>query len=385
MTVQGSGRDPGAGHGVARERPSHAIGRLGVALARSTTDTPCGSAIRRPCLVGSSTRASGGDTFALEWRSGRRSRRSSPRANGDGLDVLVTCHPHAPTPQYFPQVRGFYLARHLARSGLRAQFRQLPVRGIKCEVLICSEYQSTAAWFERQIAGPLAEIRSSRAYCLTDAPVAGRSHFSSTHCEWFAQRGGILFQLPVVYRPADHEHFIGLGVDADVIRGQTVARCRRVRLSRSGRRDTASSFDPAVAAAVRTRVPECRLVGTGPADAVVRPLFDEWVEYGQPHRRYVARAFRGAVAFVPGGGEAMGLSVAEAQVAGACVVASEGQVEAIDARSGAGVSYLRDDGDSLAEAILEARSRRRDAIAASARRRFDMSRVVVRTRAAVSR
>ncbi len=306
-------------------------------------------------------------------------------ATADGLDVLVTCHPHAPTPQIFPQVRGFYLARHLARSGLRAQFRQLPVRGIKCEVLICSEYQSTAAWFERHLAGPLAEIRSSRAYCLTDAPVAGRSHFSSTYCEWFAQRGGILFQLPVVYRPADHEHFIGLGVDADVIpRPDGSPDAVVFDFPRSRRRDAASSFDPAVAAAVRARAPEYRLVGTGPADAVVRPLFDEWVEYGQPHARYVARAFRGAVAFVPGRGEAMGLALAEAQVAGACVVASEWQVKPSMLASGAGVSYRRDDGDSLADAILEARSRRRDAIAASARRRFDMSRVVVRTRAAVS-
>ena len=80
----------------------------------------------------------------------------------------------------------------------------------------------------------------------------------------------------------------------------------------------------------------------------------------------------------------MGLALAEAQVAGACVAASEWQVKPSMLASGAGVSYRRDDGDSLADAILEARSRRRDAIAASARRRFDMSRVVVRTRAAVS-
>jgi hypothetical protein len=33
---------------------------------------------------------------------------------------------------------GFYLARHLARAGLRAEFRQLPLPGFACKVLICS-------------------------------------------------------------------------------------------------------------------------------------------------------------------------------------------------------------------------------------------------------
>ena len=296
----------------------------------------------------------------LGWRSGRRSRRSSPRATADGLDVLVSCHPHAPTPQYFPQVRGFYLARHLARSGLRAQFRQLPVRGIKCEVLICSEYQSTAAWFERHLAGPLAEIRSSRAFCLTDAPVAGRSHFSSTYCEWFAQRGGILFQLPVVYRPADHEHFIGLGVDADVIPAPDRSPDAVVfDFPRSGRRDAASvSIRPSplpferepLNADSSARAPRTRSYArcsTNGSDQGSRTGATSLERSEAPSRSF------------PGGGEAMGLSVAEAQVAGACVVASEGQIRPSMLASGAGVSYLRDDGDSLAEAILEARSRRR--------------------------
>jgi hypothetical protein len=42
------------------------------------------------------------------------------------LDVLVTGLPHGEQPVMFPQLRGYYLAKALARSGLRAEFRQLP-------------------------------------------------------------------------------------------------------------------------------------------------------------------------------------------------------------------------------------------------------------------
>jgi hypothetical protein len=43
------------------------------------------------------------------------------------LDVLVTWLPRGDAPVTFPQVRGYYLTKHLARSGLRAEFRQLPL------------------------------------------------------------------------------------------------------------------------------------------------------------------------------------------------------------------------------------------------------------------
>lgn len=323
------------------------------------------------------------------WSPGLVARPSATQCDDDTfaltvrLDVLVTCHPHDPELKYFPQVRGHYLARHLAASGLRAEFRQLPLPGLECDVLICSEYQSTVEWFERHLAGPLSKIRARRMYCLTDLPLGGRPHFSSVYCEWFARRGGLLYH--VLDGPsADHEHFIGVGVDHGVIpRPDASADAVVFDFPRSRRKDAAANFDPAVLAAIRARVPGCRLVGTGPADAVVRPLFDQWVEYGQPHQRYVSSAFSRAFAFVPGWCESMGLSLAEAQVAGACVVSSEGQVKPSMLCAGAGVPYRHGEPASIAEAIVEAGRRSRGAIAAEARSHFDLARVVARTRAAV--
>jgi hypothetical protein len=52
--------------------------------------------------------------------------------------------------------------------------------------------------------------------------------------------------------------------------------------------------------------------------------------------------------------------------------------------SGASVWYDQRDGDSLADAVLEARHRRHEKIATEARRRFDPSRMVARTRSAIS-
>src|SRR4051812_29746508 len=97
------------------------------------------------------------------------------------LDVLVTCHPHAGEPSYFPEVRGFYLAKHLARSGLRAEFHSLPVPGAECRVLICSEYQCDLDWFERHLAAPLSEIRAERWFCLTEYSLGNRDHFSRAY------------------------------------------------------------------------------------------------------------------------------------------------------------------------------------------------------------
>ena len=114
----------------------------------------------------------------------------------DEIDVLVTCYPHSDRIAIFPQVRGFYLAQHLARAGLRAEFRQLPLPGFKCKVLICSEYQSDMQWFEGRLAGPFSEIRADRWFCLVDASLRGHTDdFSYEVCQWFASRGGVLCHL----------------------------------------------------------------------------------------------------------------------------------------------------------------------------------------------
>jgi len=98
-------------------------------------------------------------------------------------------------------VRGFYLARHLSRAGLSAEFRQLPLSGFACKVLICSEYQCERDWFERKLAGPFSDIRADRWFCLVDASLHGRpDHFSYEICQWFASRGGVLCHMSELLR-----------------------------------------------------------------------------------------------------------------------------------------------------------------------------------------
>lgn len=301
------------------------------------------------------------------------------------LDVLVTCYPHSNTLALFPQVRGYYLAKHLARSGLRAEFRQLPLSSLACEVLICSEYQPPMDWFERNLAGPLGEIRSGRMFCLTDFSLAGwPHHFSRRYCEWFGARGGVLCHL-TDGELLPYEHWIGVGVDADVVRPAPDGRRDHVLFDfpQSSSNDPTSSLDCAVLRAVRERMPGYRLVGSGPPDALTRDTFDDWLDYGQDHAAYVASAFSRAVAVVPGSGESLGLALAEAQVAGACVVSSAWQVKDAILVSEAAVSYSADDPRSLAEALVVASTRDWRRIRDSGRNRFDFGSVVARTRAAI--
>ena len=212
-------------------------------------------------------------------------------------------------------------------------------------------------WFERHLAGPLAEARARRMYCLTAYPVRGRDHFSFDYCEWFATRGGVLCH--VADRELEpYEHWIGLGVDTDVVRPSPQPRDAVLfDFPRSSSRDAADQFDATALGAARERLEGCRLIGSGPADSPLADSFDEWIAYGTPHSVYVERAFRGVFAFVVGWIESMGLAVAEAQVAGAAVVSSPGELRQWMVCPSAGVQYDRAAATSLAAALEEARER----------------------------
>lgn len=299
------------------------------------------------------------------------------------LDVLVTCFEHDRELVHYPQVRGHYLAKQLAKAGLRAEFRHLPQPGLRCQVLICSEYQCELPWFERCLAQPLAEISAERMYCMIAYPVLARGHFSSPYCEWFARRGGVLTHLDDETRSPD-EYWIGVGVDTDVVPSSRGPHDSVLfDFPRSERKDAAAGFDVSSLDLVRARLRDCRIVGTGHADSVVRDAFDQWLPYGLPHREYVARAFDRVFAVVPGTDESMGLMMAEAQVAGSCLVSRNGQLKPPILCSEAALTYEREDPTSLASALEAARSRDPDVIARQARERFDFARVVDRVRRAI--
>jgi glycosyltransferase involved in cell wall biosynthesis len=306
------------------------------------------------------------------------------------LDVLVACHPHSEELSYFPEVRGFYLAKHLGRLGLKARFAQFPAPGVRCRALICSEYQQEMDWFEEYLAGPISDIDAERMFCLIAYPLGRQEHFSSDYCEWFAQRGGVLCHLDDGEFGA-YEHWIGLGVDAEVVRpGRPDGRDTVVFDFPFGAfkdpfgavKDPASAFDPAWVEALRRRSPAYRIVGTGRPDAPIRHLFDEWVPYGLSHATYVAMLYERAVALVVGAYESMGLGIAEAQVAGACVLATEGQVRSCMLCADAGIYYDGSDPSSLAAAVTEAATRDHGLIRRRACEQFDFARVAERTRAA---
>lgn len=300
------------------------------------------------------------------------------------LDILVACHPHSEELSLFPEVRGFYLAKHLSRIGLKARFTQFPAPGVRCRALICAEYQQEMDWFEQYLAGPISEIHAERMFCLTAYPLGRQEHFSRSYCEWFGERGGVLCHLADGELGKD-ERWIGLGVDAEV-----------VRPGRPGRRDTvvfdfpfgavkdpAATFDRTWIEVVRQRSPAYRIVGTGRPDAPIRHLFDEWVPYGLSHATYVTRLYGRALALVVGWHESMGLGVAEAQVAGACVLSVEGQVRRSMLCEDAGISYDGSDPRSLADAVAEAANRDHGLICRRACEQFDFARVAERTRAAI--
>jgi len=301
------------------------------------------------------------------------------------LDVLVTCHPYSDQPTKFPQVRGFYLAKHLARSGLRAEFRQLPAPSVECEVLICSDYQGDMEWFEGRLAEPLTEIRAQRLYCLIDESLARhRDHFSRPVCDWFAARGGVLCHLAdgLLLR---HERWVGLGIDGEVVTPAADGRRDTVLFDfpKSTQLDTSLRFDVGVLDVVREMLPTVRVVGSGPAEATIRDAFDDWIAYDQDHATYVAAALDGLIAIVPGTSESLGVTLAEAQVAGACVVASEFQVNRFMRVPEAKVGYTAGDPRSLAHALAVASVRSGERIREQALERFDFEAVVERTRAAV--
>lgn len=295
------------------------------------------------------------------------------------LDVLVTCFPHGPTISTFPQVRGYYLAEHLSRLGVRAVFRQLPLPGLECKVLICSGYQAEPELFDRHLAGPLTAIAAERLFCLTDYSMTEfHENDSKEYSEWFGARGGVLVHLPAKqFEP--YEQWIGLGVDGDVV--QPGASRDRVLfdLPRSHNEDTSAHFDSRIIDAVRAVLPDVRVCGSGPRDAVVRDAFDEWIDYGQPHAAYAAAAFPGCFAVVPGWYESLGLAVAEAQVAGACVLHTGYWVRDEMLVEGAGIRYERGNVASLVRGLVHARESDGVAIRAAALELFDYATVARRT------
>jgi hypothetical protein len=302
------------------------------------------------------------------------------------IDVLVTCHPHDERVVSFPQVRGHYLAKHLERSGLRAEFRQLPAPGIECEVLVCSEYQCRMEWFDTHLAGPLAEIKADRMYCMAERSLAGSpEHFSRPYCEWFAARGGVLCHLLERMREP-YEHWIGVGVDEDAVRRASRTGQRDIvlfDLPRTSSEDAAATFDSELLGAVRAALPRLRLVGSGPADSPLRHEFDDWVEYGQEHPAYVAAAFSDALAYVPGLEEGVGFAIAEAQVAGACVVWTGYQVHPQMRVPEAHVPYAAGSTGSFVSALCEATTRDAARVREQAGAIFDYAAVARRARRAV--
>ena len=300
------------------------------------------------------------------------------------LDVLVTCHPHAPEPSFFPQVRGHYLAKHLARSGLQAEFRNLPSPGTECTVLICSEYQCDMAWFDRLLSTPLSEIRAERMFCLAEYSLGRRDHSSREYLDWFAARGGVLCQL--LEEPlGPHEHWIGVGADVEAV-GHLGPRDSVVFDFSDLNRNPDAVFDARLVGEVRRRLPGCRMVGTGPAGSSVAGLFDEWVPYGRPHADYIRavlpRAF-GVVVGLPGVGESMGLFLAEAQCVGAALVFRPDRVKEGMVGHEAAVPYERDEPGLLGDAVVEARGRDPRRIRSEASERFGYDAVVRRTRVAI--
>jgi hypothetical protein len=230
---------------------------------------------------------------------------------------------------------------------------------------------------------PLAQAKARRMYCLTAYPVRGRDHYSHDYCEWFAKRGGILCHL-TDGRLSRREHWIGVGVDTEIVKPRTGS--RRTALfdfPRSSSRDAAALFNTEALWAARKRLPGCRFVGTGPADSPLREAFDEWIPYGLPHADYVERTFRGVLAVVVGWNESMGLAIAEAQVAGAAVVFVPPEMKSWMLCPSAAIEYDRADPASLADALEEARSRDHLSIAAEAAEKFDYAKVVERVRAAI--
>jgi len=286
----------------------------------------------------------------------------------------------------FPQVRGYYLAKHLRRWGhLDAEFQPLPLADVECRVLISSEYQAPEQYFEEQLRPLLEHVEAERFFCaIAHSLHSDPSHFSKAQCDWFAARGGVLVHLPAGEMEPS-EHWIGIGVDRDVVGPESgIDRTRMLfDFPRSAVEDASSGFAPEVIETVRLNFPGLVIAGSGPPDSWVRQFFDEWVPYGQSHREYTRQALRGLIAFIPGWEETMGWPVAEAQVAGACVVHSADQLPDFMLCPEADVVYRRGDVDSLLGALEEATRRDTDRISFEAGARFDYFAVSRRVRRAI--
>lgn len=243
-------------------------------------------------------------------------------------DVVVCCRPYGGPGAFchFPNVRGFYLAKYLARTGLKATFSTYPCTNLTSRVLICSDYEGGADWLARFLPELLA-VRAERLYCMADASVRGRNHEAEPMHAWFKARGGVLVHLSWNSVETD-EHLTGLGVDTEVVRFYPDEIRNAITFDfPSGQHVEAwKDFRPELLAKLRDALPGCRIVGSGPRDAPIKEGFDVWVPYGEEHSSYV-RVFRGCAAFVLGCRELMGLAVAEAQVAGACIVCPRGFVK----------------------------------------------------------
>jgi hypothetical protein len=301
------------------------------------------------------------------------------------LDVVVTCLPHEPELAIFPQVRGYYLAKHLARSGLRAEFRQLPQPELECTVLICSEYQQPIDAFDRDLRPSIEAVQAERKYCMTAFSLRQEpNHFSRAYCEWFGARGGVLVHLPNA-ELEPFERCIGLGVDREVVDLPRDVERNRILFDfpRSRDEDASAAFDRRMLDAARAAMAGCVFVGSGPGDSPIRDLFDDWVEYGQTHAAFTQACLREIVAFVPGWGESMGLQVAEAQVAGAAIVSTRYDVPDVMRCPHADIRYRADEPETLVEGLREARRRDHERIRAEAAARFDYFAVAKRTRKAI--
>ncbi len=295
------------------------------------------------------------------------------------LDVLVTCNPRPKRPwlSVFPQVRGFYLAKYLRRSGLKAEFLPLSCPGRECRVLVFSEYESHFDRFRQEMEPLLSQVRAERMFCMA-AIAASPGHYSTEVREWFGRRGGGALCHLLARPMGPNEQYIGVGVDREVMPPPTSNKDTVVFDFRASKTTISwDRFDPKTVDEVRRALPAIRLIASGPPSFPYKEAFDGWWEYGKSHPEYV-RVFERGFAFIPWGKESMGMSVAEAQVSGASIISADQEVfpEMLVSH----VPYLRGNDADLIQAIALARQTDPVSTSNDALVRFDYQRVVQRTR-----
>jgi len=297
-------------------------------------------------------------------------------------DVLVTCRTQSKELCHYPQIQGHYLAKQLARLGLQAEFRPLPLpQSYPCRVAISSEYPAEMDWFERHMLGPLSDIAADRLFGLMAYTLGSRDHPARPSLEWFAQRGGVLC-CGLEDPPAPWESWIGVGVDTDVVPPPAEVR-HRVVFDPVGDVPESVPVDPVELGRIRRRVPGVRLAACGRGNPPPSAGFDEWLPYGRAHPAHVQAALGAAFALVPMKHESLGLMLAEAQVAGVCIVHRPYFVKDWMLCPEADVPYDPELPGGLAEALVEAAHRDPKVIAEQARAAFDFSAVASRARAAI--